>query len=135
MEKNGPVKYYDPLKRYNLILPGDHPKPKAQLKKCPECKSDNLKTRSRRRYFFKSAVCAVIVLPYWYSVLWMSLHEEDMPDPPFGIMVLVLLVLSCLVAVDGLYCFIRAILTRRTSYRCRYCQAIFTSPISPVVVN
>jgi hypothetical protein len=94
-------------KRYNLKPPVDPNKPVVPSKKCPECKSRNIKMRSRRRYFLKSAVCVVVVLPYW--LLLINLKEEDIPEPPGTIMLALLLILSCLLACYGLYCFVRAL--------------------------
>ncbi|MDB4918098.1 MAG: hypothetical protein JWQ54_81 [Mucilaginibacter sp.] len=113
-------------KRYNLKPPVDPNKPVAPSKKCPECKSRNIKIRSRRRYFLKSALCAVIAVPYW--VLLLNLKEEDIPEPPASIMLLILLMFSGLLASYGLYCFVRALVTKQTSYRCRYCKTRFHTP-------
>jgi len=114
-------------KRYNLKPLAKPNKHKAPIIRCPECKSKNLKVISRRRYFLKSIASAVVVVPYW--ILLLNLKEEDIPDPPATILLLGFLILSVLLAVYGLYCFIRAALTRQTSYRCRYFKNKFLNPI------
>ncbi|ASU33767.1 hypothetical protein [Mucilaginibacter xinganensis] len=117
----------DTTKRYNLKLPVDPGKPAAPAKKCPECKSRNIKIKSRRRYFLKSALCALIVLPYW--LLLVNLKEEDIPEPPATIMLVLLLILSFLLAGYGLYCCVMSVVIKQTSYRCRYCKSRFHTPV------
>ncbi|MDP9080565.1 MAG: hypothetical protein M3O71_24330 [Bacteroidota bacterium] len=110
-------------KRYNLKSPVDPGKPKLPTQKCPECKSRNIKIISRRRYLLKSAVCAIVVLPYWLLVL--NLKDDDIPDPPAGIMLLAFLAFTIPVAVYGVYFLVRALLIKQTSYKCRYCKNKF----------
>ncbi|MEO6979642.1 MAG: hypothetical protein ABI113_14725, partial [Mucilaginibacter sp.] len=100
MEKTSPHKIY------NLKPPVNPNKPQAPSKKCPNCKSRNIKVSSRRRYFLKFAMCAAIVVPYW--LLLLNLKEEDIPEPPAGAMLLLILILSVPVAIYGLYSIFRA---------------------------
>lgn len=118
-------------KRYNLKPPVDPNKPTSPSIRCPKCKSKNVKVISRRRYFLKSAACAIIALPYWFLLL--SLKEQDIPEPPATIMLLVILILSFPLAVYGLYCFISGILIKQTSYKCRYCKNRFHDPFFDTV--
>jgi hypothetical protein len=61
--------------------------------------------------------------------------EEDIPEPPATVMLLVILILSFPLAIYGLYCFIRAILIKQTSYKCRYCKNRFHDPFAPTVIK
>ncbi|MCR8559824.1 hypothetical protein KXD93_19395 [Mucilaginibacter sp. BJC16-A38] len=114
-------------KRYNLKPPVDPSKPKLPAQKCPECKSRNIKVMSRRRYLLKSAVCTIVVLPYW--LLLLNLKDDDIPGPPAGIMLLAFLAFTIPVAVYGVYFLVRALLIKQTNYRCRHCKNKFYIPL------
>ena len=72
-------------------------------------------------------MCAAIVIPYW--LLLLNLKEEDIPEPPAGAMLVLILVLSVPVALYGLYSLARALLTKQTTYKCRYCKNKFNAPL------
>lgn len=75
----------------------------------------------------KFAMCAAIVVPYW--LLLLNLKEQDIPEPPAGAMLLLILILSVPVAIYGLYSIVRAWLTKQTTYSCRYCKKHFDTPL------
>jgi hypothetical protein len=113
-------------KRYNLKPSVNPNKPKAPSVKCPECKSENIKIRSKRRYFLKAAACLVVIL--FCYVMFNSLRSEKDIDPVIIVGVLGSLLFSYLSVILGLYYFIKGILTMETSYRCRYCKNTFHDP-------
>ena len=115
-------------KNFHLHIPVDPNKPKKPSKKCPKCKSRNIKIIGRRRYFLKLALCSIIVLPYWLLIF--NLKEEDIPEPPAGAMLVGFLFITVLLAIYGIYCLIKGIIAKGTSYLCFYCKNTFNKPLT-----
>ncbi|MCO5948373.1 hypothetical protein [Mucilaginibacter flavidus] len=96
------------------------------IKHCPECKSANIKFSSRRRYFFKSAGCLLIVV--LFCLIIYGLKDED-PDRVVLLGVCLSMVLICLFLSMSIYYLIKGILTKETGYRCKFCNNSFQNPI------
>ena len=89
---------------------------------CPKCKSDNVYVQSRRKFFFRSAVCLIIILFCFF--LFYGIENEDF-GPPVIIGVIGGLISLPLSFVFGIYYLVKGILQKQTNYKCGHCKNKF----------
>jgi transposase-like protein len=102
---------------------------KAMKVKCPKCKSDFVRSYTKRKYFIKSIACFLVIVLCW--VEFIGLLKEDDIDP---VIIIGLLGSPCLAVfslISGVYFAIKGFSAKETKYKCEYCKNKFITPYVP----
>jgi DNA-directed RNA polymerase subunit RPC12/RpoP len=99
---------------------------KGQIAHCPECESRNITLRLRKVFLKRTVIC-VIIFCFGYS-LFDSIRQEKFVD---GVVIVGLfsgIIMMAAATVMGIIWTVWAIITKKTSYKCKYCKNIFENP-------
>lgn len=98
--------------------------------KCPKCKSDFVRSYTRRKYFIKSIVCFLVIVLCWIE--FAGLLKENDIDPVIIIGLVGNPCLAVLSLISGIYLAVKGFSARETKYKCEYCKNRFITPfVSP----
>ena len=102
---------------------------KVRVFHCPECNSDNVLVRSRRKYVIRLIISLAVFLSTCLLYACLIKIQADF-EPPAGFLVVIFGITSIFSSLPlSIYYSIRLIKLRQTTYNCHSCGNVFYSGI------
>ena len=93
--------------------------------KCPQCQSSNVTAQSKGKFLLKAALCAIIIVTC-VLLLYVSIKPNEKGNPQQILHIVFNTFLILLAVMYGLFYLGKGMLQKETTYKCEYCNNVFT---------